>query len=151
VKQDSVWYCPTTCSRWLEGLPPEHGIVGVVEPTYAFDYTVIAWFLIVGVAFVIVTLALSRLLQPRKPEKVKGEIYECGVRPVGPSWVQFKIGYYVYALLFVLFDIETAFLYPWAVALNSLPVFVLGEMVIFLVILALGLAYAWKEGALTWR
>ncbi len=122
-----------------------------MEPTYAFDYTVIAWFLIVGVAFVIVTLALSRLLQPRKPEAVKGEIYECGVRPVGPSWVQFKIGYYVYALLFVLFDIETAFLFPWAVALNALPVFVLGEMVIFLVILALGLVYAWKEGALAWR
>jgi len=122
-----------------------------MEPTYAFDYTVIAWFLIVGVAFVIVTLAMSRLLQPSKPEKVKGEIYECGVRPVGPSWVQFKIGYYVYALLFVLFDIETAFLFPWAVALNSLPVFVLGEMIVFLVILALGLVYAWKEGALTWR
>jgi NADH-quinone oxidoreductase subunit A len=122
-----------------------------MEPTYAFDYTVIAWFLIVGVAFVIVTLALSRLLQPRKPGTVKGEIYECGVEPVGPSWVQFKVGYYVYALLFVLFDIETAFLYPWAVSLNSLPVFVLAEMIVFLVILALGLVYAWKEGALRWR
>jgi len=124
---------------------------GSMESTYAFDYNVIAWFLIVGVVFVIVTLALSRLLQPRKPDPVKAEIYECGVRPVGPSWVQFKIGYYVYALLFVLFDIETAFLYPWAVALKALPVFVLGEMVIFLIILALGLVYAWKEGALAWR
>jgi NADH:ubiquinone oxidoreductase subunit 3 (subunit A) len=132
-------------------MSPEYGIIGVMEPTYAFDYIVIAWFLIVGVAFVIVTLALSRLLQPRKPGQVKGEIYECGVRPVGPSWVQFKIGYYVYALLFVLFDIETAFLFPWAVALNALPVFVLAEMIVFLVILALGLLYAWKEGALAWR
>jgi NADH-quinone oxidoreductase subunit A len=122
-----------------------------MEPTYAFDYNVIAWFLIVGVFFVIITLALSRLLQPRKPGPVKAEIYECGVKPVGPSWVQFKIGYYVYALLFVLFDIETAFLYPWAVALKELPVFVLGEMVVFLVILGLGLVYAWKEGALAWR
>lgn len=122
-----------------------------MEPTYAFDYSVIAWFLIGGTAFVAVTLGLSRLLQHRKPELVKSEIYECGVEPIGPPWVQFKIGYYVYALLFVLFDVETVFLYPWAVTLNALPLFVLGEMIVFLVILGLGLAYAWKEGALTWR
>jgi NADH:ubiquinone oxidoreductase subunit 3 (subunit A) len=122
-----------------------------MEPTYAFDYSVIAWFLIGGVAFVALTLGASRLLQHRKPGTVKSEIYECGVEPIGPSWVQFKIGYYVYALLFVLFDVETAFLFPWAVALRSLPLFVLGEMVVFLAILALGLAYAWKEGALNWR
>jgi NADH-quinone oxidoreductase subunit A len=70
---------------------------------------------------------------------------------VGPPWVQLKIGYYVYALLFVLFDVETAFLYPWAVTLNVLPVYVLAEMVVFLAILFLGLVYAWKEGALSWR
>lgn len=122
-----------------------------MEPVYAFDYTVIAWFLIVGIAFVIATLAVSRLLQPRKPDPVKASIYECGSEPVGPPWVQFKVGYYVYALLFVLFDIESAFLYPWAVSLRALPVFVLGEMVVFLAILALGLLYAWKEGALAWR
>ena len=122
-----------------------------MEQAYAFDYIVIAWFLAIGVAFVLVTLGLSRLLQPRKPNAVKSEIYECGVEPVGPPWVQFKIGYYVYALLFVLFDVETAFLYPWAVSLNSLPVFVLLEMIVFLAILGVGLAYAWKEGALAWR
>jgi len=122
-----------------------------MEPSYAFDYNVIAWFLIGGVSFVGVTLGMSRLLQHRKPEKVKSEIYECGVEPVGPPWVQLKIGYYVYALLFVLFDVETAFLYPWAVTLDALPLFVLGEMVVFIGILALGLAYAWKEGALQWR
>lgn len=122
-----------------------------MEPVYAFDYTVIGWFLIVGVAFVIATLAVSRLLQPRKPDPVKASIYECGSEPVGPPWVQFKVGYYVYALLFVLFDVEAAFLYPWAVSLRAMPVFVLGEMVVFLAILALGLLYAWKEGALAWR
>lgn len=122
-----------------------------MEPTYAFDYNVIAAFLIGGVAFVAVTLGMSRLLQHRKPGAVKSEIYECGVEPVGPPWVQLKIGYYLYALLFVLFDVETAFLYPWAVTLNALPLYVLGEMVVFLAILALGLAYAWKEGALQWR
>ena len=122
-----------------------------MEPTYAFDYSVIAWFLIGGVAFVALTLGVSRLLQHRKPELVKSEIYECGVEPIGPPWVQLKIGYYVYALLFVLFDVETVFLYPWAVTLNALPLYVLAEMVIFLTILGLGLVYAWKEGALEWR
>lgn len=122
-----------------------------MEPTYAFDYSVIAWFLIGGVAFVAATLGVSRLLQHRKPEAVKSEIYECGVEPIGPPWVQLKVGYYVYALLFVLFDVETVFLYPWAVTLNALPLYVLAEMVVFLAILALGLVYAWKEGALSWR
>ena len=122
-----------------------------MEPVYAFDYMVIAWFLVIGVLFVAVTLLLARLLQPRKPEKVKSEIYECGVEPIGPPWVQFRVGYYVYALLFVLFDVETAFLYPWAVTLNALPVFVTFEMIVFLAILVAGLAYAWKEGALAWR
>jgi NADH-quinone oxidoreductase subunit A len=122
-----------------------------MEPTYAFDYSVIAWFLIGGVAFVGATLGISRLLQHRKPEAVKSEIYECGVEPIGPPWVQLKIGYYVYALLFVLFEVETAFLFPWAVTLGVLPVYVLVEMVVFLAVLALGLVYAWKEGALSWR
>lgn len=122
-----------------------------MEPSIAFDHAVVAWFLIGGVAFVAATLGVSRLLQHRTPSVVKSEIYECGVQPIGPSWVQLKIGYYVYALLFVLFDVETAFLYPWAVTLDVLPLFVLAEMVVFLAILALGLAYAWKEGALTWR
>jgi NADH:ubiquinone oxidoreductase subunit 3 (subunit A) len=122
-----------------------------VESSYAFDYSVIAWFVIGGVAFVAVTLGLSRLLQHRVPERVKSEIYECGVEPIGPPWVQLKIGYYVYALLFVLFDVETVFLYPWAVTVGVLPVYVLAEMVVFIVILALGLVYAWKEGALQWR
>ncbi len=90
-----------------------------MESTYAFDYSVIAWFLIGGCAFVAVTLGMSRLLQHRAPGTVKSEIYECGVEPVGPSWVQLKLGYYVYALLFVLFDVETAFLYPWAVAIRA--------------------------------
>src|SRR5450759_4825572 len=110
-----------------------------MEPKLAFAYGLIASFLIIGSLFVVATLGISRLLAPRKPDPEKYSVYECGSEPIGPPWVQFRIGYYVYALLFVLFDIETVFLYPWAVALKSLPVFVLGEMVIFLVILALGL------------
>ena len=124
-----------------------------MEPTYAFDYSVIAWFLIGGIAFVAVGLGTARLLQHRKPERVKSEIYECGVEPIGPPWVKFHAGYYVYALLFVIFDIETVFLYPWALVFGQ-PAstwFVFGEMVIFVLILVGGLAYAWKEGALRWH
>lgn len=115
------------------------------------DYLSIAVFLLLGGAFIIATLGLSWVLHPSAitPEKLKP--YECGSEPIGPPWVQFRIGYYVYALLFVIFDIETVFLYPWAVAFGRLGVFVLLEMVAFIVILALGLAYAWREGALAWR
>jgi len=123
----------------------------LVEPRLAFDYTVVAAFLVVGVAFVFMTLGVSRLLAPRRPDPEKLSAYECGSEPVGPPWVQFRIGYYVYALLFVLFDVETVFLYPWAVTVGAAPLFVLFEMVVFIAILAAGLVYAWKEGALRWR
>lgn len=117
----------------------------------AFDYAIVAAFFVVGMLFVMLTLGLSSVLQHRKYDEAKFSTYECGREPIGPAWVQFRIGYYVYALLFVIFDIETVFLYPWAVSFGSLGLFVLVEMVVFLVVLGIGLAYAWKEGALAWR
>ncbi len=99
----------------------------------------------------LVTLAASWLLSPKKPSAEKAETYECGVEPVGPPWVQFHAGYYVYALLFVIFDIETVFLYPWALVFGLRGWFIFAEMVVFVIILVGGLAYAWKEGALSWR
>ncbi len=122
-----------------------------MEPRLVIDYIGVGAFLIVGIAFVFGTLGLSRMLAPRKPNPEKLSIYECGVEPIGPPWVQYRIGYYVYALLFVLFDIETVFLYPWAVTVGSASLFVLFEMVVFIGILAAGLVYAWREGALRWR
>jgi len=115
------------------------------------DHLVLAMFVVIGTLFVPVTLLAARLLAPSKPEPKKLTTYECGSQPVGPPWVQFRIGYYVYALLFVVFDIETVFLYPWAVAFNRMGAFILIEMLVFIGILAFGLAYAWKEGALSWR
>ena len=112
---------------------------------------VLAAFVVVGVLFVVVVLASTWVLAPKRDSEEKDTTYECGVDPIGPPWVQFKVGYYVYALLFVVFDIETAFLYPWAVAFGRGDLFILVEMVIFVAILAFGLAYAWKEGALRWR
>jgi NADH-quinone oxidoreductase subunit A len=120
--------------------------------TPAFDHLVVGAFILFGIFFVTATVWASNLLSPKSedsPDRL--EPYECGVEPVGPPWVQFRIGYYVYALLFVVFDIETVFLYPWAVSFNKMGVFVLVEMAIFIAILAAGLAYAWKEGALRWR
>lgn len=118
-----------------------------------FDGIVISLFVVLGAAFVAVTFAASWLVSPKKPTPVKAETYECGVEPVGPVWVQFRIGYYVYALLFVVFDIEAVFLYPWAVTFGGHGVgwYVFIEMLIFIAILVAGLAYAWKERALQWR
>lgn len=118
-----------------------------------FEAIVIAAFVVVGVLFAVVTLASSWLLSPKKPSAEKSETYECGVEAIGGPWVRFRAGYYVYALLFVIFDIETVFLYPWAVtfARPAAGWFVFTEMLIFVSILLGGLVYAWKEGALRWR
>ncbi len=117
----------------------------------SLDYLILGMFAVIGVLFVAATVTVSNLLSPSKPSEAKGTTYECGSEPIGPPWVQFRVGYYVYALLFVVFDIETVFLYPWAVAFGRMGVFILVEMIVFIAILAFGLAYAWKEGALSWR
>jgi len=117
------------------------------------DRLIVATFVVLGAVFVALTLASSWLLSPKKPSPEKAETYECGVEPVGTPWVQYHAGYYVYALLFVIFDIETVFLYPWALTFGQRASgwFVFAEMVVFVVILVCGLAYAWKEGALKWH
>jgi len=89
--------------------------------------------------------------RPNNPNPVKSSTYECGNVTVGESWVQFNFRYYLYALLFVLFDIEVIFLYPWAVAYKQLKLFGLIEMVIFVLILMVGYVYAWKKRALEWQ
>ncbi len=88
---------------------------------------------------------------PRKPNAIKSSTYECGLDTIGPTWVQFNFRYYYFALLFVVFDIETVFLYPWAVQFRQLKLFGLLEMLIFILILVVGFAYAWKKGALEWK
>lgn len=118
----------------------------------AFDHLVVGAFLLFGIVFVVLTIGASNLLSPKgEHAKDRLEPYECGVEPIGPPWVQFRVGYYVYALLFVVFDIETVFLYPWAVVYGKMGIFILVEMVVFIAILGAGLAYAWREGALRWR
>ena len=114
------------------------------------NYVFIGLFAVVSILFPIAAVVVAYFLRPKRPNSVKSTTYECGLQTFGPTWVRFKAQYYLYALVFVVFDVEVAFLYPWAVAYNQLTLFALIEMVIFLVILVVGLVYAWRKGALEW-
>lgn len=115
-----------------------------------FNYVFVGLLLLTAIAFAVAPLVVVALVAPRKASRSKGETYECGVLTYGETWVRFRIQYYIYALMFVLFDIETVFLYPWAVSYVGLGTYALIEMTIFLVILSSGLAYAWAKGVLRW-
>ncbi|GAG81365.1 unnamed protein product [marine sediment metagenome] len=95
-------------------------------------------------------LLIPRLIAPRKPNPLKSETYECGIETYGETWVQFKAQYYIFALVFLIFDIEIVFLFPWAVAFEQLPLFAVMEGVIFILILVVGLLYTWRKGVLEW-
>jgi NADH:ubiquinone oxidoreductase subunit 3 (subunit A) len=108
-------------------------------------------FLISGVVLVAGANALSNLISPKSDNPQKREPYESGMVTKGPTWVQFKVGYYLYAIIFLIFDVEVAFLVPWAVVFKELGLVALIEILIFLLILGLGLVYAWKKQALRWE
>ena len=107
-------------------------------------------FLLAGVALVAGANFLSNLISPKSDNSQKREPYESGMKTIGPTWVQFRVGYYLFAILFLIFDVEVAFLVPWSVVFGDMGSIALIEIIIFLVILGLGLAYAWKKGALKW-
>ena len=111
-------------------------------------------FLALGALFWMVALAASHIVRPRRPSEVKESAYECGIKPIGRAWYQVHVRYYIYALLFVIFDVEVAFLYPWAMIfrrLDGFAVVLFVEVLIFLGILLFGLLYAWRKGALSWE
>jgi NADH-quinone oxidoreductase subunit A len=114
------------------------------------DWTFIGVFLLLAPVFPAAALLIPRIIAPRKPNKVKLETYECGVETFGDSWVQFRVQYYIFALIFLVFDVETVFLYPWAVAIGVLPLFAVVEGIIFILILVAGLLWAWQKGILEW-
>lgn len=114
------------------------------------DFIFVLAFVLLTVAFVFGALAFSRLLAPHHPGKVKNQPYECGEETIGSSRIQFNVGYYLFALLFLLFDVEAAFLYPWAVVFREIGLMGLIEVGLFVLILIIGLAYAWRKGALEW-
>lgn len=107
--------------------------------------------LLTGIGLVAAALLIAGLISPRSFTTQKGEAYECGVETRGESMVQFKVGYYLFAILFLMFDVETVFLFPWAAVCRSLGTNGLLSVLVFLVILILGLAYAWRKGALQWK
>lgn len=95
-------------------------------------------------------ILIAQVIQPKRANRLKRETYECGIETVGDAWVQFKVQYYLYALVFVVFDIEAVFLFPWAVAYNQLGFYAFFEMLIFIGLLGVALVYAWRKGALEW-
>ena len=117
---------------------------------YLRGFLTVALYAAAAVGMVGGMLALGSLVRPTRPQPQKYINYESGVDPVGTGWSQSQIRYYIFALLFVMFDVEAVFIFPWAVRLDSLAVFGLVEMVVFIVILALGLVYAWRKGVLRW-
>ncbi|PJW19922.1 NADH:ubiquinone oxidoreductase subunit A [Geobacillus thermodenitrificans] len=117
---------------------------------YANSYLIVFVFLCLGVLLPIGALTVGRWLRPNVPDEAKATTYESGNIPFHDSRIQFQVRYYLFALLFVIFDVETVFLYPWAVVYDQLGLFALVEMIIFIVLLAIGLIYAWKKKVLRW-
>jgi NADH:ubiquinone oxidoreductase subunit 3 (subunit A) len=118
-------------------------------------YALILLLLVVALVFALTPLALAyvwaRLFSPAKPGNQKNAIYECGLESKGDAWVQFKAEYYLYALIFLIFDVESLFLLPFAVAFTGLPVGAFVSLLVFLLLLVEGLAWAWQKGVLTWK
>jgi NADH-quinone oxidoreductase subunit A len=118
-------------------------------------YAFLALFLAVALAFPLIMLAVSqswaRIFQPAKPGASKNSTYECGLAPTGDSWIQFKAHYYLYAIFFLIFDVEVLFLLPFAVSFTTLPAGALLAMLVFILLLAEGLVWAWHRGYLEWK
>jgi NADH-quinone oxidoreductase subunit A len=118
---------------------------------YFTQYALVGMFILLGILLPVIALTLGSFLRPHKPSLLKQTTYESGNEPIGEGQVRFNIRYYLFALMFVIFDVETVFLYPWAVAYDKLGLFALVEMLIFVALLAVGLLYAWKKKVLRWN
>ncbi len=114
-------------------------------------FTLLVTVVLTAVVLVVAAYAVARLLAPRSYNKVKGEPFECGIPTRGSSWIPMHVGYYLFAILFLMFDVETVFLYPWAVVAGEMGTAALLSIGFFMLVLVLGLAYAWRKGALEWK
>ncbi|RME46671.1 MAG: NADH-quinone oxidoreductase subunit A [Chloroflexi bacterium] len=115
------------------------------------NYGLIGILAIIAIVFPFVGAGLAWLIRPKRPDPIKNSIYECGMETIGETWVQFRAQYYLFALIFVVFDIEAMFLFPFAVAYDRVGLFAVFEAILFVVMLAVGLLYAWKKQALEWQ
>lgn len=114
------------------------------------DWQFIGLFVAIAVIFPGVPILLARFISPRKPNPIKQQTYECGIETVGDTWIQFRVQYYIFALVFVIFDVEAVFLFPIAAAFDQVALFAVVEVALFVIVLAIGLGYAWRKGALEW-
>ncbi len=117
---------------------------------YLARYFPILLFIVIALAFGVVTLVISYLVQPKYPESEKLSAYECGSEPFSDARMPFPVRYYIFAMLFVIFDIEVIFLYPWAVVFDKVGLIGLVEMLIFIALFLVAYVYAWRKGALEW-
>jgi NADH:ubiquinone oxidoreductase subunit 3 (subunit A) len=115
------------------------------------EWAFIGVFAAISWVFPALPIIAARLFSPRKPNAVKMQTYECGVETVGDTWVQFKVQYYIYGLVFLVFDVEMIFLFPWALAYNQLDFFAFGAGLLFIFLLLDALVYAWRKNALEWQ
>ena len=115
------------------------------------NLTLLIVVILTAIALVGIALGVARIVSPRSYNRQKGEAYECGIPTRGRSCMQFKAGYYLFAILFLMFDVEAVFLFPWAVTVQDAGIDGLINILFFMVILILGLAYAWRKGALEWK
>ena len=118
--------------------------------SYSQQYLLIGLLCAAAILIAVAPIILAKFVAPKKPSAAKQAPYECGLASSGEPWVQFRVQYYIYALLFVIFDVEVVFIYPWALVWKTLGPVVLAEMFVFIAILAVGLVYAWKKGVLEW-
>jgi len=114
------------------------------------EWLYIGLFAVVGLIIPIGAISVGWLLGPKKPNAVKQDTFECGIETVGDTWVQFKAQYYIFALVFLVFDVEVVFLFPWAVRLGQLGLFAVLEGILFISIVVAGLIYTWRKGMLEW-
>ena len=112
------------------------------------NFTLLVVVILIAIGLVALAIGIAKAIAPRSYNPQKGEAYECGIPTRGKSWMQFKVGYYLFAILFLMFDVETVFLFAWAVVVQDLGLYGLASVLFFIIILALGLAYAWKKGEL---
>jgi NADH:ubiquinone oxidoreductase subunit 3 (subunit A) len=114
------------------------------------NYVLIGLVFVVALALPVLAIDFGSLLGPRKPNKIKNDIYECGMETFGPTWVKFKVQYYIFALIFLVFDVEMVLLFPFATAFDFLPIYAIVEAILFILILTAALLYAWRKNALEW-
>ena len=114
-------------------------------------FTLFLTVVITGIFLVLAATVTAKLIGPRSYNRVKGEPFECGIPTRGSSWLPMHVGYYLFALLFLMFDVETVFLYPWAVVVKQFGPMALVSISFFMLVLVFGLAYAWRKGALEWK